>query len=127
MHQFSSPYSPHQNGTAERGWGTLFNATRCVLLQADLPKDRWNYVVRHIVSITNRYLNRSLKLASYGIFSGKKSNLGELEKCGLSRHSYFQIKSKLNRRAIEGKKILEASYVSSRFGYATKINIISTF
>ena len=27
-HEFSSPYSPHQNGTAERAWRTLMEAAR---------------------------------------------------------------------------------------------------
>ena len=36
--EFSAPYSPHQNGTAERSWRTLFDMTRCLLLESNLPK-----------------------------------------------------------------------------------------
>ena len=32
-HPFSSPYSTHQNGTADRGWRNFFKANRCVLLK----------------------------------------------------------------------------------------------
>jgi len=35
-HERSAPYSPHQNGTAERGWLTLFEITRWLLLDAKL-------------------------------------------------------------------------------------------
>ena len=38
-HKKSAPYSPHQNGTAERGWGTTFELARCLLMQANLPKN----------------------------------------------------------------------------------------
>ena len=37
-HETCAPYSPHQNGTAERAWSSLFNMTRCLLLEAKLPK-----------------------------------------------------------------------------------------
>lgn len=36
-HETSAPYSPHQNGTTERGWRTLFNMARCLLLESKLP------------------------------------------------------------------------------------------
>ena len=32
IHETSVPYSPHQNGTAERGWWTLYHMGRCLLL-----------------------------------------------------------------------------------------------
>ena len=31
-HETSAPYSPHQNGTAKRHWGTLFEMRRCMLI-----------------------------------------------------------------------------------------------
>ena len=40
-HEQSAPYSPHQNVTAERGWRTLFEMARCLLLEAKLPKELW--------------------------------------------------------------------------------------
>ena len=36
-HEFSAPYSPHQNGTAERLWKTLYSVARSLLFQAKLP------------------------------------------------------------------------------------------
>ena len=37
-HEFSAPYSPHQNGTVERNWRSLFDMTRCMLIISELPK-----------------------------------------------------------------------------------------
>lgn len=44
-HETSAPYSPHQNGTAER---SLLNVAlffqslkRCVLIESNLPKELW--------------------------------------------------------------------------------------
>ena len=44
-HETSAPYSPHQNGTAERSWRSLFEMARCLLLDSKLPKSLWTYAV----------------------------------------------------------------------------------
>lgn len=41
----SAPYSPHQNGTAERHWTTLFEMTRCIVLDSNLPNELCTYAV----------------------------------------------------------------------------------
>ena len=38
QHETSAPYSPHQNGTAERNWRTLFEMARCMVIENNLPK-----------------------------------------------------------------------------------------
>ena len=42
-HETSAPYSPHQNGTSERGWRTLFEMGRCMLIESKMPKQVWHY------------------------------------------------------------------------------------
>ena len=44
-HEMSAPYSPHQNDTVERAWRSLFDMARCLLLEANLPKQLWPYAV----------------------------------------------------------------------------------
>ena len=53
-HETSAPYSPHQNGTAERNWRTLFEMARCMLLESNLPKKLWTYAVMTAAVIRNR-------------------------------------------------------------------------
>ena len=36
-HEQSAPYSPRQNGTAERSWRTLFSMAWCLLIESILP------------------------------------------------------------------------------------------
>ena len=52
--EFSAPYSPHQNGTAERSWRTLFDMARCLLDESNLPKYLWSYAVKAASYIRNR-------------------------------------------------------------------------
>ena len=35
--QMTAPFSPHQNGVAERRWQTVGDTARCLLKQANLP------------------------------------------------------------------------------------------
>ena len=51
-HERSAPYSPHQNGTVERGWRTLFDMARCLLLEGKLPRNLWTYAIMAAVSST---------------------------------------------------------------------------
>lgn len=53
-HQTSAPYSPHQNGTAERNWRTLFDMGRCMLLESKLPKNLWRFAVQTAAQVRNR-------------------------------------------------------------------------
>ena len=54
--EFSSPESPHQNGTAERGWRTLFEMAKCILNENNLPKFLWTYALRFATYVRNRYI-----------------------------------------------------------------------
>ena len=44
-HERSAPYTPQQNGTAERSWRTSFDMARCLLLDSRLPKNLWTYAL----------------------------------------------------------------------------------
>ena len=49
-HEKSAPYSPHQNGTVERTWRSLFDMARCLLLESKLPKELWTYAAYIYIS-----------------------------------------------------------------------------
>ena len=44
-YEMSAPYSQYQNGTVERVWRSLFDMARCLLLEANLPKQLRSYAV----------------------------------------------------------------------------------
>lgn len=68
-HETSVPYSPHQNGTDERGWCTV-DMSRC-----PLPKCPSNYAVQTAVIVWNRGLNKRTGKTPYQILTGKIHNL----------------------------------------------------
>lgn len=80
-HETSAPYSPHQNGTVERTWRTLFNMARCLLLEAKPPKNLWTYAVMTSVYIRNRCFNPRLGKTPYEALVGKQPNLSNMHVC----------------------------------------------
>ena len=38
-HEQSTPYSLHQNGTAEHSWHTLFSMAKCPLIESKFPQN----------------------------------------------------------------------------------------
>lgn len=52
-HQKSAPYSPQQNGLAERMNRTIIEKVRCMLMDADITKQFWAEAVYAAVDIIN--------------------------------------------------------------------------
>lgn len=50
----SAPYSPQQNGKAERMNRTLMEMARCLLIEAQLPKKHWVFAIKMGAYIHNR-------------------------------------------------------------------------
>lgn len=78
-HETSAPYSPHQNGTAERSWRTLLEMARCMLIESSLPKMLWTYAVQTAAVIRNRCYNRHVGQTPYYLLTGKKPDLSKMK------------------------------------------------
>ena len=101
-HETSAPYSPHQNGTAERHWRTLFEMGRCLLIQAKLAKEFWPYAVLAAAYIRNRCYNTRLEQTPYFALTGRKPNLSNMRVFGSECYAYKQDKGKLDPRCTKG-------------------------
>ena len=100
--EFSSPHSPHQNGTVERAWRTLFGMTRCMLIPTNLPESLWPYALKAAAYVRNRCYNPRLQKTPYEAYTGKKPNLSHMQVFGSSCFAYKQEKSKLDSRCEKG-------------------------
>jgi hypothetical protein len=76
-HEFSSPYTPQQNGVLERKNRTLLDMARTMLDEYKIP-DRFcaEAINTACYSINRLYLHRILKKTSYELLTGKKPNVG---------------------------------------------------
>ncbi|GFS12503.1 CCHC-type zinc finger, nucleic acid binding protein a [Elysia marginata] len=101
-HEKSSPYSPHQNGTVERAWRTLFEMSRCLLLHSCLDKSMWTYALKAAAYIRNRFFNSRLSWTSLEAFTGLKPNILNMHVFGTECYAYIQNAKKLDSRAEKG-------------------------
>jgi hypothetical protein len=104
-YEFSSPYTPQQNGVVERKNRTLLDMARTMLDEYKTSKWFWAEAINTACYAINRlYLHRILKKTSYELLTGKKLNV-----------SYFRVfgskcfilvkrgrKSKFAPKAVEG-------------------------
>jgi transposase InsO family protein len=75
-HEFSSPYTPQQNGVVERKNRTLLDMARTMLDEYKTPDRFWvEAIITASYSINRLYLHRILKKTSYELLTGKKPNV----------------------------------------------------
>jgi hypothetical protein len=75
-HEFSSPYTPQQNGIVERKNRTLLDMARTMLDEYKTPDLFWAEAINTACYSINRlYLHRILKKTSYELLTGKKFNV----------------------------------------------------
>lgn len=102
-HETTVPSSPHQNGTAERGWRILFEMVRCMIAESELPKHLWQYAVQTAAVVHNRCFNRCTGLTPYEMLTGKKPNVSRMQRFGSVCYTYKQEKGKLDSRCEQGR------------------------
>jgi hypothetical protein len=79
----SAPYSPSQNGIAERYNRTLIELVRAMLLAKGLPTFLWDEAVSHATYIRNRSPTRALKgKTPYEAWTGKKPDVSHFREFG---------------------------------------------
>ena len=65
QHNTSSPYAPHQNGTAERTWRTLFDMARALMINSKIPMHLWTYAIMAAAHIRNGVYHQRIKDTPY--------------------------------------------------------------
>ena len=116
-HEKSAPHSPHQNGTAERSWPSLFEMGRCLLIEAKLPKYLWTYAVLTASYICNRCYNVRLHKTPYEAFTGVKPSVQNMNIFGTVCYAYVQEKKKLDPRSEKGLFLGYDKYSPAYFVY----------
>ena len=102
-HEFTSPYSPHQNGCAERSWRTLFDMSRSMISESQLPKFLWNYAVMYATYIRNRCYVQRIQQTPFGMITGMKPDMSNIHLFGSVCYAFIEgHKKKLDDRSKKG-------------------------
>jgi len=99
----STPYTPEQNGVAERFNRTLMNRTRAVLFDSGLSVDWWGEALHAVTAAINRLPTTDGRTMPWEAFWGAKSNVAGLRVWG---SPCYALKPGLQQRKLEPKAAL---------------------
>jgi hypothetical protein len=102
VNEFSAPYTPEQNGVAERKNRTLSEMARCMLLAAGLPRSFWAEAISLACYISNRLPTTAVPgVTPEEAWSGKKPDLAHLKIFGSRAFAHIPsaLRSKLESKA----------------------------
>ena len=124
FHEHSCAYAPHQNGTAERSWRTLFDTARCLMIESMMDKSFWPHAVRTAAYIRNRCVNNRLNVTPYEAVTKKKPSLDNMHVFGSLCYAYVQEKGKLDPRGEEAIFLGYHLYSPAYVVYLPKSNTV---
>jgi transposase InsO family protein len=104
-HEFSSPYTPQQNGVVERKNRTLLDMATTMLDEYKTPDRFWAEAINTACYSINRlYLHRILKKTSYELHTGKNPNVSYFRVIGSKCFILVKRgrKSKFATKVVEG-------------------------
>ncbi|PSC67594.1 Retrovirus-related Pol poly from transposon TNT 1-94 [Micractinium conductrix] len=121
LHETTNPYSPQQNGKAERLNRTLWEKARPMLSDAGLPKHLWADAI-----VTANYLRNRSPLSGrdktpFELFYGTKPDVSHLRIFGATvfAHTPSALRTKLDPVSQPGRLI---GYAANRKGYKILLN-----
>ena len=104
QHETSARYTPSQNGTAERSFGTLHSHARCLLIDSETSHRFWPLAYKYAAHLYNRSPIERIGCTPFQLVHGYKPNVSKLHKFGLPVHTLvMKPESKLHPRTVPGK------------------------
>lgn len=117
IHQKSCPYTPEQNGLAERMNRTIIEKTRCLLAEAGLPQDFWAEAVSTACYLINRSpCQNSLSVTPEQAWTGKIPNLKHLKIFGCKVMVHIP-KDKRRKLDVKSRECIFLGYCDNTKGY----------
>jgi len=110
QHQTSTPYTPQQNGVAERANRTLMEMARVMLHAQGLPYDLWAEAVLNVAYIRNRCpTNAVASMTPQQAWSGRRPNIGHMHIFGCIAYA-LDLSPKCSKLDAKGIKCLLVGY-----------------
>ncbi|XP_074283722.1 uncharacterized protein LOC141608081 [Silene latifolia] len=98
--ELTAPYTPEQNGVAERKNRTVVEMARSMLRGRSLPNDLWGEAVSTAVYILNISPSRAIQdRIPYEIWKGRRPNVEHLRVFGCIAYSLVNLRSKLDEKS----------------------------
>lgn len=111
IHQCSAPFTPQQNGLAERKNRIFIEMVNVMLLNAKLSFSLWDETILTAYHILNRIILKKNNISPYEIWKDRKPNIGYFKVWGCLAYC----KSTDPKRTKLGPRSIKCAF----FGYAT--------
>lgn len=108
--QFTAPYSPSQNGVAERLNRTLIELARAMMDARKVPEFLWDSAVLHATYIRNRAYTKSQMKTPYELWYGERPNVSHLREFGTPVWVLLQGQNRPNKLQPKSSKRLFLGY-----------------
>nr|GEV13381.1 hypothetical protein [Tanacetum cinerariifolium] len=122
----TAPYTPQQNGVAERKNGVLQDIINAMLVSANLPKNLWGEALLTTCHVSNRIIAKKLKVSPYEIWKGRKPNISYFRVFGYL--AYYKVPlpntSKLRPRGLKSVFVRYAKDSKSYRCLDLELNVI---
>lgn len=114
VHQKTAPYTPEQNGVAERMNRTLIERVRCMLLDSGLENIFWAEAANTAAYLVNRIPCRGKSQSPEEIWSGVRPNLKHLRIFGCTAMVYIPKQKRLKLDAKSDECVFVGYCVASK-------------
>lgn len=103
QYQRTAPYTPQQNGVAERKNRTLIEMARCMVIEANLEKSFWGEAVVMANYIQNRLPARDIVKTPFESWYGHKPSIKHFQRFGSKCYTFVpdERRRKLDPKAIQ--------------------------
>lgn len=117
-HELSAPYSPSQNGVAERINRTLMESARSMMSQAGIPESYWAEAVATAAYLRNRSPSRTLgSTTPYERWYGESPDLRHLRVFGCMAYAYIPDSNRTGKLSKKAEKLRFIGYSSQAKAY----------
>ena len=107
------PYTPEQNGVAERKNRTILELVRTIIHQASLDKRLWAELASTVVYLRNRVSTSTHNAVPYQLWAGSKPNVAHIRVLGAT--AYHHIPTEKGRKKLDAvsERCILVGYESS--------------
>lgn len=117
IHQTSNPYTPEQNGLAERMNRTLVERAKCMIFNSCLQKEYWAEAVSTAAYIVNRSPSRALSgVTPYERWTGSKPDVSHMKIFGCKAMVHIP-KEKRLKWDTKSRELIFVGYSNTTKGY----------
>ena len=104
IHETTAPYSPDQNGVAERANRTIIERVKAIITEFKLDKRLWMEIADTVVYLKNRSPTTAVATTPYELWHGTKPDLSHLRIIGSTAYVHIpkEKRIKLDTNSHEG-------------------------